>query len=585
MNLFRNTFLCLFFVLVLTSVELKAQKYLKASGKNLIDIYGNKILLKGMGLGGYMLKEGYMMKVPFSGQQYVFEEKIEALIGTKRAQDFYDSWLKNHLTKADIDSLKLWGFNSVRLPLHYKLFTLPIEQEPDINKNTWLNRGFELTDSVLKWCKANEMYLILDMHATPGGQGHDLPIADRNPETASLWDSRSNQLKLISLWRKLAEKYQAETYIGGYDLINEPNWGFQDTTEKTGMKEKLNQPLKSLLIEITEAIRTVDKNHLIIIEGNGWGNNYEGMLPVWDNNIAISFHKYWSINSQESIKKFLHIREKYNIPLWMGEAGENSNTWFNEAIQLAQLNEIGWCWWPLKKIGYNNPLEIKMNKGYKSLLDFWAGKADKPDTLTAYKALMELAVNANIKNCIFHKDVIDAMFRQTQTNSTQAFGDNLVPRVIKAVDYDLGKINEAFYDVVYSNLHITTGGRRAMWNDGRMYRNDGVDINADEQDSLINYYVTNFEKNEWLVYTLNSNKSELFNFGLTARDKKSEDDVLIEVSIEDIIKERIQLNLSDQWQTSNLFSVKLPAGKIKFKIKVISGKIDIKDIIIKAPIS
>jgi hypothetical protein len=41
--------------------------------------------------------------------------------------------------------------------------------------------------------------------------------------------------------------------------------------------------------EITEAIRTVDKKHIIIIEGNGWGNNYNGLIPLWDNNMASVF--------------------------------------------------------------------------------------------------------------------------------------------------------------------------------------------------------------------------------------------------------------------------------------------------------
>ena len=102
--------------------------------------------------------------------------------------------------------------------------------------------------------------MILDLHAAPGGQGNDLNIADRDPSTPSLWDSEANKQKTIALWRKLATRYVNEPFIGGYDIINEPNWGFQDTAnDKHGLKEKGNAPLRQLMMDITKAIREVDK--------------------------------------------------------------------------------------------------------------------------------------------------------------------------------------------------------------------------------------------------------------------------------------------------------------------------------------
>jgi aryl-phospho-beta-D-glucosidase BglC (GH1 family) len=568
----------LFFLILILSSRLLAQNYLSANGKYITDHKGQPIILKGMGLGGYMLKEGYMMKVPFAGQQYVFEENVEALIGKDKAQEFYNSWLKNHLTKTDIDSLKSWGFNSIRLPIHYKLFTLPVEKEPKPGIDTWINTGFELTDSLLKWCEVNHMYLILDMHSTPGGQGHDLPISDRNLKYASLWESQENQQKLINLWKKLAERYKNETYIGGYDLINEPNWGFQDTTEKTGMKETLNKPLRKLLIDITQAIRSVDKNHLIIVEGNGWGNNYKGIFPTWDSNMAVSFHKYWTVNSQESIKLFLEIRDKYNIPLWLGEAGENSNAWFNEAIELAQYNQIGWCWWPLKKIGFNNPLEIKMPEGYKNILNYWAGKGLKPNEDEAYQGLMDLAQNANIKNCIYHKDVIDAMFRQVENKSTVAFSNHKLPGIINAVDYDLGKPNEAYSDKVISNLHITNASSRVTWNDGKVFRNDGVDITNESKVDEAAFFVTNFEKDEWLAYSFYYPKSDLIHLQLQLRKNDSTNNTTIEIEIENLFKQQIEVGLTNDWKFSSSLPMYVKQGLNKLKIKVISGNIQFKSI-------
>ena len=154
---------------------------------------------------------------------------------------------------------------------------------------------------------------------------------------------------MIALWRKLAERYKNEPWIGGYDIINEPNWNFTGKN-KNGCDETSNAPLRELMIAITKTIREFDTNHIIFIEGNCWGNNYEGILPVWDDNMVLSFHKYWNYNTIKSIQKMLDYRSQYNIPIWLGESGENSNVWFKEAISLVEGNNIGWAFWPMKKI-------------------------------------------------------------------------------------------------------------------------------------------------------------------------------------------------------------------------------------------
>jgi endoglucanase len=386
------------------------QGFLKAQGSLIVNEKGEKVILRGMGLGGWMLQEGYMLKVGKIGTQQRIRAKIEELAGREKTTEFYAGWLDNHTRKIDIDSMKSWGFNSVRLPMHYHLYTLAVDEEPVAGKNTWLEKGFALTDSLLSWCKANHMYLILDLHATPGGQGNDLNISDRDPSKPSLWESEANQQKMIALWHKLAQRYVNEPWIGGYDIINEPNWGFSDTADRRGTAEKKNVPLRKLMMKITASIRSVDKNHIIIIEGNGFGNNYRGILPPWDGNMVLSFHKYWNPNTDTAIRSFLELREKYNIPIWLGESGENNNTWYKEAIHLMESHDIGWCWWPLKKIGTNNPLEIRMNPEYRKLVDFWNGKGPRPTEKEAGEALDGLLKDIRLENNVYHREVTDALF-------------------------------------------------------------------------------------------------------------------------------------------------------------------------------
>ena len=403
------TFLVITLVLSACCNNKKQAEFLHVAGQE-IHKGGENFILRGMGLGGWMLQEGYMLRIPSQGSQSVIKARITDLIGEEECERFYDLWLKNHLTRTDIDSMANWGFNSVRLPMHYNLFTLPVEQEPDSNQNTWFEKGFALTDSLLAWCKANDMYLILDLHAAPGGQGKDANISDYNPEKPSLWESDLNKKKTVALWRKLAEYYADEPFIGGYDIINEPNWTFEGKN-KNGIEDECNQPIWDLYKEITKAIREVDKKHIIFIEGNGWANNYRGFPGPWDDNMVISFHKYWNPNTQEAIAGYIDMREKYNVPLWLGETGENTNEWFRDCVQLIEANNIGWAWWPLKKVSSpRNPLTIVAPEGYEEILAYWETGENKPTEKFSKKVLFQLAENLKAENCIYNEELINALF-------------------------------------------------------------------------------------------------------------------------------------------------------------------------------
>lgn len=200
--------LLLLMLCILSPLGTSAQGFLHTNGKAIVDGAGDTVLLKGMGLGGWMVQEGYMLQTAgFANPQHKIRQKIEELIGPADTDSFYNAWLNNHVQKVDIDSLKSWGFNSVRLPMHYNLYTLPIEDEPIAGEQTWLTKGFELTDSLISWCKQNQMYVILDLHAAPGGQGYDAGISDYDDTKPSLWESAENRDKTVALWKRLAERY------------------------------------------------------------------------------------------------------------------------------------------------------------------------------------------------------------------------------------------------------------------------------------------------------------------------------------------------------------------------------------------
>lgn len=564
--MFRTFYSLAIFLITLPTL---GQGLLKASGKYIVNEKGEKVILRGMGLGGWMLQEGYMFRLGNIGRQYLIKAKIEEVVGKEKTNQFYEAWLANHTTREDIDSMAAWGFNSMRLPIHYNLFTPPVEEEKVPGQNTWLEKGFAITDSLLQWCKANKIYLILDLHAAPGGQGNDLNISDRDPDKPSLWDSEANQQKTIALWRKLAERYKNEPWIGAYDIINEPNWGFEDPKDIRGTSEKTNAPLRKLMMEITKAIREVDTRHIIIIEGNGFGNNYRGVLPVWDNNMVLSFHKYGNFNTSDAIRNFLNLREEHNVPIWLGESGENSNTWFTEAIALVESHGIGWAWWQNKKMGLNNPLEIKAPQGYQQLLDYWAGKGPKPSADAAWKTLQEFLENLKLKNNLFHPDVVDAMFRQVQSTAAIPFKKHLINKKteIQAVDFDMGRQRHAYYDKDTASYQYTPGVN-TRGNRGRGYRNDGVDIQANDDSA----WVFSIEDEEWLQYTVTVPKEGKYEIAFKVAAASDTGRIAVLLGNTPAVKELVVPNTGGEknWQLTSPQYFYLKAGI--FPLRIVAKK-------------
>jgi len=545
----------------------QGQGFLHSQGTRIVDGEDRPVLLRGMGLGGWMLQEGYMLGLGEleKGQQHVIRRYVAEAIGEEGAKRFYRAWLDSFITKADVDAMAGWGFNSVRLPMHYNLLTLPIEKEPVPGRDTWLESGFERIDRLLEWTRANGMVLILDLHAAPGGQGNDLPIADRDPTKPSLWESAENRRKTVALWKRLAERYANEPGIGAYDLINEPNWDFDGPADGHGCKSTRNAPLWAFYRELIAAVRSVDKRHMIVIEGNCWGNNYQGLEKAPDANLTLSFHKYWNRNDEASIAPYLALRDKLGVPLWLGESGENSNVWFRDAIRLVEDHDIGWAFWPLKKIRYNNPLQVDANPGWDALVAHWLGKGPKPDTMAAETALMRLATHdVRFENNIFHPDVIDAMLRQPHADATRPFKAHRIERgatAIAAVDFDLGPAGRAYADREDANYHIATGGKRVAWNQGLTYRNDGVDMARDPQGRP---YVAGFQSGEWMQYTLDAAAAGTRTLLVSARGGQGG---TLSLSLNGGAAVSLSLAAGPEWQALRVPGLKLLQGNNRLVLK------------------
>ena len=473
--------------------------------------------------------EGYMMHETDGsiGAQHQIKSNLINLMGAEKTEEFFKKWRDNHFTKRDVDSLAKWGFNSIRVPLHYNLFTLPIQDEPNAGEQTWIEEGFTIIDNVLDWAKPHNMYVILDLHAAPGGQGRNTDISDYDPSKPSLWESELNKSKTVALWKKIAERYKDNEWIGGYDLLNETNW------DLPGGKD-----LKDLFVRITNAIREVGDEHMIIIEGNDYANNFTGLRPPWDDNMVYSFHKYWNSTNEDDLDWILPMREQYNVPLWMGESGENSNTWYTDAVTLFENNNVGWAWWAMKKIGsVNSPYRLIVNDGYQKILNYWKNEGEKPSEDETYDAMMKLADNALSENCIYRKGISDALLRQPHTDATIPYKKRQqIPGVIFLSDYDLGKNNHAYYDKDVATYHQSSGSFTA-WNRGWKYRNDGVDIEDNSDNINSNGYHLGFvEKGEWTKYSVKINSSGIYRVKVRHASEQSGGELFLSLNDQNISK-------------------------------------------------
>ncbi len=414
--------------------------FLKRSGTKIIKADGSTFISRGVGPGGWMLQEGYMFNTKV-GTQHEIRAMLEDLTDKATTDAFYESWLENFFTRKDVEIVSNWGFNTIRVPLHYNLFTLPIEQEPVKGINTWLEKGFVMTDSLVKWCEDNDIYLVLDLHAAPGGQGKNADISDYDPTKPSLWESEYNRSKTVTIWRKLAERYKDNVYVGGYDLLNETNWDVDGNTgNENGCNCSNNTPLRELYERIIDTIRVVDKNHLVFIEGNCWANNWNGLssLIQYEPNIAFSWHKYWTTNSDNTIAGILNFSKDNNVPTWLGETGENSNTWFTDMVKQMERLGIGWSTWAYKQMDIDDQYTIKSDKWrFISNYDPKTG-ANRPSKANAKLAMDEILNNIKTENCEVNEDVVYAYLGLPFNAPRKAFKSHSLPGTIFATDYDMG---------------------------------------------------------------------------------------------------------------------------------------------------
>ena len=370
-----------------------------------ITLAGKPFLLRGAGLGGWLLPEGYMWQFYSKcDRPRRIEALVETLCGTQYATQFWRRYYDTFVTEHDIAFLSRCGFNSVRLPLNARHLA--------VNGRLCAEYVRHIDDCIL-WCKKYGLFVILDMHAAPGGQtGKN--IDDSEQDFPALFTNDACEDALVDLWCQLAQRYQNESTVGGYDLLNEP---------LAQEFSSLYSRLLPLYRRLCKAIRKYDKNHLLFLEGVHWATDLKPLEMLTSeeaaDNIALQFHKYWNVPDAESLAEHLRIARALNVPLFDGESGENNAAWNIALFSMLERLNIGWSFWSYKKMETANSLSVfPRPPRWGDLLAYLENGCAPAHPQALFDSFLDAVQQAE-----FHEEVARSLFRR-------------VPLAIPAEAYD-----------------------------------------------------------------------------------------------------------------------------------------------------
>ncbi|MFM9837445.1 MAG: glycoside hydrolase family 5 protein [Cyclobacteriaceae bacterium] len=284
--------LCLILLLLVNCSEkstdpLKASSpTLRTNGTTIVDSSGNEVVLTGVSFGN----EVWSNPLPYT-----------------------------HHTEEDFVRVKEMGMNAIRFYMNYKTF------EDDVSPYQYKNSGWEWLDLNIARAKKHGIYLILNIHVPQGGY-------QSNGDGDRLWLITENQNRLKALWKEIANRYANEPIIAGYDLLNEPH--------PTQAKDQLS----TLMQQITDAIRTVDKNHIISVErANAVNNKY-------DNDADLNFYKINDTNIIYTFHIYSPIEYTHQFASWLGW-GDGGK--YPDESKLVITGAINWY-----SATFNNPVAV-----------------------------------------------------------------------------------------------------------------------------------------------------------------------------------------------------------------------------------
>ena len=320
-----------------------ATGFVHRAGADVIGNDGAVVTLEGVDLGGWLIWEGWLLGGEITLNQLDNADRhvysaLTSVVGSSATNAFQEAFRDAYVTEADIAHIAALGMNSVRVPFDSTLLA------SDDHPYTYLATGWKRLDDIVAWGSAHHVYVILDMHSVPGGQCN-LFVDDPGP--TEVWASASEQTRTVQMWRAIAARYATQRWIAGYDLMNEP-CGVADSQ------------LEALDARIVAAIREVDPNHMVVVEGNDNATTFTAFPQLLDPNELYSAHIYTTSAATRAadLSSWTAFVRAQDAPLWIGEFGESSASTIAATVQAfvdPQYQVNGWALWTYKRAPDANP--------------------------------------------------------------------------------------------------------------------------------------------------------------------------------------------------------------------------------------
>jgi aryl-phospho-beta-D-glucosidase BglC (GH1 family) len=361
--------------------NLSDENWLNVSGDQIVNKKGDTVYLRGFGLGGMLHMENFINGYPANEQS--MREELLNVLGEKKYKLYFNTFLESYFNEVDAEYIHSLGLNLIRIPINYHQF------EDDMNPRVIKDSAFIYLDKVIDLCAKYKIYTIIDLHALPGGQNQHWH-SDNPTHRASFWDQKDYQDRALHLWEVIAERYKNQPWVAGYDLINEP-------AEPTGKK------VFPYYKRLYDAIKKIDPNHIMFLEGNTYATDFSMFTEVWDNVVytnhdyatpgfidsypGISNGRYFDKDTIES--DFLKKSEfmlKNKVPIWVGEFGplykgipeidEMRYQVLKDQLAYFKKYKVSWCIWLYKDMGLHAIMHQNDSTPYMKMVSKFISRKD-----------------------------------------------------------------------------------------------------------------------------------------------------------------------------------------------------------------
>jgi endoglucanase len=331
---------------------------LRVDGDRLVRGDGTPVVLRGVGLGGWMNMENFITGYPST--ESLQRRALRSALGEEGYRRFFDRFLQVFFDEADASYLAALGLNCVRLPFNYRHF------EDDDRPFQLKEEGFRLLDRAVDLCARHGLYTILDLHALPGFQNQSWH-SDNPTHWSFFWTHRHFQDRAVHLWEALANQYRDNPWVAGYNLVNEPG-------------DASNRVIGPFYERVHHAIRAIDPQHVLFLDGNRYSSQFDMFGDPLPNSVY-SLHDYPLAGAYDAgdypgetrgqyldravvEKQFLERSEymrRTGTPIWVGEFGpvytgdpardEQRYRLLQDQLEIYSEHNASWSIWTYKDIG------------------------------------------------------------------------------------------------------------------------------------------------------------------------------------------------------------------------------------------